>query len=72
MMKSNVNLVPNVMIEQLSRMAEVQYIPGDLAWQIYRDRLGRVDQMTERQQQEYRQYLVCLLCKKPCAGTCQR
>jgi hypothetical protein len=70
MTRANVQLVANVMIAQADRRKEAEYIPGDLAWQVYRQVWGSVYLMTERQQVEYRQYLVCLLCRKPCAGTC--
>ena len=75
MSKSNLNVSSNVMPVPDNKMDEIKHLPGDLAVLIYMGVIwpsigSRV--LTPRQYQEYLQYLVCYLCKKTCAGTCQR
>jgi hypothetical protein len=77
MIAANLQLAPNLMLEQSSAEAEIQYLPGDFAFRVYeyvlfsrRELISRF--MTDKQKMEYRQYLACDLCGKPCAGSCEQ
>ena len=75
MTEPNLDVTPNVMIVQSSAAAEIPYLPGDLAFAIYkRDRFGNPQLiergLTEKQYIEYVQYLPCERCGRTCAGTC--
>jgi hypothetical protein len=72
--RANVDVQSNVMLVPERRAHEIKSLPGDLAFNIY----GKwwpspavVRQaLTAEQWREYKQYLVCHLCHRPCAGTC--
>lgn len=69
---SDLMIKSNLMIE--TRQPEYRYIPGDYVGQIYREKIdSRVieRELTKEQIMEHKQYLVCTICKKPCAGTCE-
>ena len=69
---SDLMIKSNLMIE--TRQPEYSYIPGDYVGQIYREKIdSRVieRELTKEQIMEHKQYLVCSICKKPCAGTCK-
>jgi hypothetical protein len=71
----NLDVTPNVMVEQDGSSAEIRYLPGDLAIAVYaRDRFGNKQLikrgLTEKQYIEYLQYLRCQRCGVTCAGTC--
>jgi len=72
--KSNVDILPNVALEPLNRDDEYRVLPGDLAVEVYKKfwptpQLIR-SHLTDQQWIEYRQYLVCKRCRRPCGGTC--
>lgn len=72
-MRSNVKAVSNLMIDDEHRHPQERYLPGDFFAQIYPDRLNPEychQWMTQQQIREYKQYLVCGLCHRTCAGTC--
>lgn len=81
-MKSNLQLKSNLMVEKedgvekKNAKEQIHYFPGDFAALIEPSRMKdiRCQEMyfTRQQIQEYQQTIVCLSCKKPCAGTCQR
>lgn len=71
----NLDVTPNVMLEQDRVDAEISYLPGDLAIAVYgRDRFGNPQLiergLTQQQYVEYLQYLKCERCGASCAGTC--
>ena len=75
MSEASVNVSSNVMPVGDNKMDEIKHLPGDLAVLIYKGVIWPAigpGVLTPRQYQEYLQYLVCCLCKKTCAGTCQR
>lgn len=74
--RSNLAVFPNVMLAQSTAFEEIRFLPGDLAVQVYKASLmGRPDSirryLSPGQVVEYEQYLVCSLCRRPCAGTCR-
>lgn len=72
-MKANIQAASNIMIEDEGHRLQERFIPGDFFAQIYPDRLNPEffhQWLTERQIREYKQYLVCGLCHRTCAGTC--
>jgi len=74
-MKSNLNIRSNLMIADEAHMPEYKYLPGDYIGQIYPGFIdSRVIQRELSRQQliEHEQYLECLICRMPCAGTCTR
>jgi len=61
------------MIDNEAHRPEHRYYPGDFVAQLYPsfvDVRGIESELTQRQIAEYKRYIICLLCKKPCAGTC--
>lgn len=69
---SNLNIRSNLMI--IDNQPEYKYIPGDFIGHIYREKIdsrAREQELTKQQCIEYEQYLICLICKMPCAGTCE-
>jgi len=74
MSKPNLRVVANVMTP-MSGEGDIARLPGDLAVRVYKG-LWLSPQsirrnLTDRQWVEYQQYLVCALCGRPCAGSCQ-
>lgn len=70
--RSNIALKSNVMVEGLKPF--IQSCPGDLAYLLHPslfDLRTQHQHFSEKQIQEYQQTLVCFLCHRPCAGTCQ-
>jgi len=82
MKKSNLKLQSNLMVESIDGVEvknykyQIRYFPGDFAALIEPTRMKdvRIREMyfTSQQIIEYQQTIVCCICKKPCAGTCQR
>ena len=72
----NVSVSPNVMTIPKTPHDEIRFLPGDLAFLIYRkwwtSPSSLQTAMTDKQRIEYEQHLVCHLCERPCAGTCTR
>lgn len=73
-MNSNLSIKSNLMIDDKDHEPKHRYLPGDYIGQIYP---GKIDsrsiekELSEQQLIEYKQYLECLICKRPCAGSCQ-
>jgi len=71
MPQSNLQIKANLMIDD-GRNQEPHF-PGDFAYQLnpssFDSRVQRTH-WTDRQIHEYQQTLICLRCKRPCAGTC--
>jgi hypothetical protein len=53
---------------------DLRYLPGDLIGLIYPEMI-RTEVirrcLSEEQQLEFKQYLICEICGRPCAGTCE-
>ena len=72
-MKSNLHIKSNLIIDDDEHKHVYKYLPGDYIGQIYPEKIdGRVieRQLSKQQIIEHEQYLECLICRKPCAGTC--
>lgn len=82
MKKSNLKLKSNLMVESIDGVEvenakeQIRHFPGDFAALIEPNRMKdvriREKYFTSQQIIEYQQTIVCYICKKPCAGTCQR
>lgn len=82
MTESNLQIKSNLMIEEVDGVEvknsrhQIRYFPGDFAALIapskMKDNRGREQYFTRQQIDEYQQTIVCLTCKRPCAGTCKR
>lgn len=81
MQQSNLKLKSNLMVETVNGNQEktkkqIQCFPGDFAALIepslMKDTRCQGKYFTREQILEYQQTIVCLTCKKPCAGTCQQ
>lgn len=73
-MQSNLAVRSNLMLDDGEHMPQHRYIPGDFMKLVYpflADVRIYNEAMTEEQIIEMRQYLVCILCRRPCAGTCR-
>lgn len=71
-MKANLRIISNLMIDDAS-IIKHHYLPGDFVAQVYPEKVdSRVieRELTPKQIIEFQQYLVCLNCRMPCAGTC--
>jgi len=81
MNSSNLQLKSNLMVEKVDGVEvtnakkQIRYFPGDFAAEIEPSRMKdvrvREQYFTCQQIIEYQQTIVCYVCKKPCAGTCQ-
>ena len=72
---SNVSVRSNVMIDEGFDQRKYRYLPGDFAALVYpecRDVRTSDVYLTPQQKIEKSQYLICILCRRPCAGTCSR
>lgn len=82
MQQSNLQLKSNLMVETVDGVEvknakeQIRYFPGDFAALIEPSRMEdircREKYFTPQQIDEYRQTIVCLTCKRPCAGTCRQ
>ena len=73
-MNSNLRIKSNLIVDDEKYQPVYKYIPGDLIGEIYPNMLDKrcIEQdLTFKQRIEYEQYLICNICKKPCAGTCR-
>jgi hypothetical protein len=74
-MKSNLSVKSNLMLDDDERRPQYRYIPGDYVGEIYPQFVDvRVYESVLSKQQiiELEQYLVCVRCHRPCAGTCDK
>jgi hypothetical protein len=65
----------NLMLDNDEHQPHYRYLPGDMLRHIFKefvDPESRHHRLTPQQEREYLQYLPCLLCHRPCAGTCGR
>ena len=72
MINSNLQIKSNLMVDD-GKNKQSQYFPGDFAYQLNPGSFdSRVQSRywTEKQIHEYQQTLICLRCKRACAGTC--
>jgi hypothetical protein len=70
---SNVSIRSNVMLDDAQHQQKYRYLPGDFAAQVYaecRDARTTEYYLTPQQLIEKMQYLICIRCRRPCAGTC--
>jgi len=73
MRRSDLQVASNLMLDDGGHQPHYRYMPGDLVAHIYREFANPESMhlwLTPQQQREYLQYLPCLLCGRPCAGTC--
>jgi hypothetical protein len=74
-MKPNLAAKSNLMLDDDDHRPQYRYIPGDYVGRIYPQLVDvRVYEsaLTKQQIVELEQYLVCVRCHRPCAGTCGR
>jgi len=74
-MKSNIAIKSNLILVHPDYTPVHRYVPGDFVKQIYpelTDRRVIESALTRRQIVELEQYLVCIVCGMPCAGTCEK
>ncbi len=72
-MKSNLSVRSNLMLDDEQHLFKYTYLPGDFVTEVYpefRDSRVKELRLTKQQLIENRQYLVCMRCRRPCAGTC--
>jgi len=72
---SNVMIYSNLMPDEGKYLPEKKHIPGDMFKLLYpteTDSRVQCHSMSPRQIKEMHAFLLCLLCKKPCAGTCEK
>jgi hypothetical protein len=73
-MNSNLAVRSNLMLDDEQHKLQYRYLPGDFVKMVYPELSDvRVYEatLTEQQITEMRQYLVCIRCRRPCAGTCE-
>jgi hypothetical protein len=74
-MISNITIRSNLMIDDDEHKPEYRYLPGDFVGVVYP---GMIDvrvierDLTPQQIVELKQYLICSVCHRMCAGTCSR
>lgn len=71
--KSNISCRSNLVLDDHAFQPVYKFIPGDFVGEIYPelvDRRNLAGNLSKCQQIEHEQYLTCLLCNSPCAGTC--
>jgi hypothetical protein len=71
--RPNVSIRSNVMLDDAEHQRKYRYLPGDFAAQVYpecRDVRLADCYLSPQQLVEKRQYLICIRCRRPCAGTC--
>jgi hypothetical protein len=78
---SNLQIKSNLMVEKVDgvmvkNIGQIRCFPGDFAALIephlMKDVRIREKYFTLQQIIEHQQTIVCYVCKKPCAGTCQK
>lgn len=72
-MESNLAVRSNLMLDDEEHRLQHRYLPGDFVKSVYPNLTDvRVyeESLTAVQIIEMRQYLVCVRCRRPCAGTC--
>lgn len=72
-MTSNLSVRSNLMLDDEQHKTQHRYLPGDFVKEVYPNLVDtRVyeQELTKVQIIELQQYLVCIRCHRPCAGTC--
>jgi hypothetical protein len=72
--KSELRVESNLMLDDERHHPHYREMPGDLLGFIYKEFVNPESihhWLTPKQQREYLRYLPCLLCGRPCAGTCK-
>jgi hypothetical protein len=72
-MDSNLAVRSNLMLDDEEHKPQHRYLPGDFVGAVYRNLIDvrmYEEALTSEQIIEMRQYLVCVRCGRPCAGTC--
>lgn len=74
MTKSTISIRSNLMIEDALHVPKESYLPGDFLRIVrpsFFDRRTRDQIVSALQIGEYERYLVCQVCGRTCAGTCE-
>jgi hypothetical protein len=74
-MTSNLSVRSNLMLDDEKHKPQHRYLPGDFVKEVYPDLVDTriyLQELTKVQIIELQQYLVCIRCHRPCAGTCGR
>ena len=74
-MESNLGTRSNLMIDDAEHRPQHKHIPGDFLKEVYPDLADSrcyTTELTKPQIVEMLQYLRCIRCGRPCAGTCGR
>jgi hypothetical protein len=75
MLKSNLQIKSNLMIDD-GKKKLIHYVPGYLLRNLhpsYKDsRVINTLGLSSQQLYEYEMTIMCLVCRRPCAGTCQK
>lgn len=72
-MNSNLAVRSNLMLLDEQHQYQYRYLPGDFVKMVYPELTDvRLYERNLSPQQiiEMKQYLVCIRCRRPCAGTC--
>ena len=72
-MDSNLSVRSNLMLDDEEHEPKHKYLPGDFVTEVYqsfRDSRVKESYLTKQQLIENRQYIICIRCRRPCAGTC--
>jgi hypothetical protein len=72
-MGSNLAVRSNLMLDDEQHKLKYRYLPGDFVRMVYpemADVRSFEDALSTQQIVEMQQYLVCIRCRRPCAGTC--
>lgn len=70
---SNLNVSSNLMLDDEAHKPEYRYYPGDFVAIVQPslvDNRGIHQDLTARQIEEYKRYIICLICNKQCSGAC--
>lgn len=73
-MRSNLAVKSNLVLDHPDYRPVHRFLPGDFVKSVYPAKIDRrviESELTQRQIFEYEQYLVCLVCGMPCAGSCE-
>ena len=72
-MSSNLAVRSNLMVDDDQHQEHWRYLPGDFVKQVYPNMVDVrtiTSYLNPQQIIEHQQYLVCIRCGRPCAGTC--
>jgi hypothetical protein len=69
----NIQVSSNLMIDDEQHRPHYRFLPGDFVGEIYPalvDNRVWERELTPMQRMEFTQYIVCVRCRRTCAGTC--